>query len=123
MINDIRINKINDLIKKELSKIIINEIKDPRLNLIYISYVKTNKNLYFTKVYFTSLINENNEYLLFLLNKSKNFFRYQLSKKIDIYMIPKINFYIDNTIQNTIKIDSILKKINIKNENKDNDIK
>lgn len=112
MINNIRINRINDILKKELSKIIINEIKDPRLNSIYISYVKINKNLQFAKIYFTSLINEDNNYHLYLLNNAKNFFRYKLSKSLDIYSIPKLNFYIDTTIKNIIKIDEIFKNLN-----------
>ena len=113
MTNNVRINKINDIIKKELSQIILYEIKDPRINLIYISYVKTDKNLQNSKIYFTHLMNDDNFYYLNLLNKAKNFFRFRLSKYLDIYSIPKLNFYIDQTIKNIIKIEKILKNLNL----------
>ncbi|QQG46954.1 MAG: 30S ribosome-binding factor RbfA [Candidatus Azosocius agrarius] len=116
MINNVKINKINDLIKKELSKIILYKIKDPRLNLIYISYVKTDKTLKNSKIYFTYLINNDSEYYLNLLNNAKNFFRHELSKFLNIYYIPKLNFYIDYTIKNTMKIESLFKIINNVNE-------
>ena len=111
MINDIKLNRFNDLIKKEISKIITYEIKDPRLFHVYISYVKTNKNLQYSEVYFTSLINKDNNFCLSILNNAKNFFKYKLSKKLNTYSIPKIKFYIDKTIKNTIKIDKIFKTL------------
>ncbi len=111
-----RIDRINSLIRAEISNIISREIKDPRINLISITYVKTTRDLSLSKVYFSSLRDSDSEEILKGLESASGFIRKCLKKRLDIKRIPMLVFAHDSSMEHGDKIQKILK--NLKDEKK-----
>lgn len=106
-----RVERINAELKKQISAIIAEEIKDPRVNgLISIVKVDTAKDLGVCKVYI-SVMGGNPKETIKVLSNAAGFVRNCLKSKIDLRTIPTIKFIEDNSISYGIKISEILKDI------------
>lgn len=118
-----RLGRINQEIKKEISNIIENDLKDPRLNaMVSLTKVDTTNDLKRSKV-FVSIFGDDDakESTFTALENSSGFIRKELSQRLNLRNTPEIIFKIDNSIDNGMRIDRILKKI--KNEDKDKEDK
>ena len=76
-----RVERINQLIRKEISDTLQREVRDPRLGpFISVTAVETGSDLKFAKVYVSHLTSsENKEEILKALNSAAGFFRGRLS--------------------------------------------
>lgn len=113
--------RINEEVKKAVSNIIQNEIKDPRLNtLISVTNVEVTKDLRYAKVFVSILGNESvKKDSLNILKKSAGFIRRELGHKVSLRLTPEIIIELDNSIEHGMHIDSIFQKIKetTKNDN------
>lgn len=105
-----RVNKINELIKKELGKIIFKEIEISKENLTTITRVQTTPNLTEAFVYI-SVIGENEKQIFNILQKNIYFLQKKLNKKLNMRPVPKIVFKKEQETENAEKIEKILEKI------------
>jgi ribosome-binding factor A len=105
-----RAEKVSDLLKKEISLIITNEIKDPRLQNINITAVKVSDDIGIATVFYTLLenlyINLKAKLMIRILKKFSGMIRSNLAKKIKIRRIPKIIFRFDESIEYSENIES-----------------
>ncbi len=110
--NSNRMNKIDEEIKKEISKIITTELKNPHLTgLISVTKVKTTPDLKFARVY-VSMINEKSKKdNLSILKQSSGYMRSAIAKRINLRITPELIFEFDETIEYGARIDTILKDI------------
>jgi ribosome-binding factor A len=104
-----RIERIADLIRKELTGILQREISDPRLRLITIQSVKVSKDLAFADILFTQLasahVQDNQstaqETTVKLLTRAAPRLRYLLAQRLKLRVIPVLRFFYDDSyIQN-----------------------
>ena len=75
--------KIGSLFEREISQIIMEEIKDPNIKFVTITGCDVTNDLSFAKVYFTLLKDEYLDGTLKALNRAANFIELELSKRID----------------------------------------
>lgn len=122
--NETRLGRINEELKKEISHIITFELKDPNITgLISVTKVKITPDLKYAKVYVSILNAKNQEKTLNGLKDSSGFIRTQIAKKINLRITPQLIFELDDSIEYGMKIDSIIKELNVnekkfdKNEN------
>ena len=113
----VRLEKIANLIKEELSLIFLHKIQDPDLGLLTITKVKVSPDIRIAKVYFSIYQKENREKILEKINDLKGFIRGQLAQKVKIRYVPELNFYVDDTMDYVEKIEDLFKKIH-ENDNK-----
>lgn len=106
----IKIERLNDTIQEEISKIIFTNVKDKVLKLVTITSCDTSNDLSYCKVYFTTLSKNKNEALK-ALNKAASFIRLELSKRVDIRHTPELKFIYDSSIEYGAKIDKLIEKI------------
>ena len=90
-----RIDRVADLIQKDLAMIIQREMQDPRVGMVTISRVKISKDLAHAKIFVTVLPDEAAASSLETLNKAAGFLRGGLAKRIKIYKIPALFFIYD----------------------------
>jgi ribosome-binding factor A len=111
-----RISKVGEEIKRELSKMILEEMKDPRVKgLISITYVEVTNDLRYAKVYISIMANaEERAVTLQALEKASGYLRSELAKKIKIRYTPELIFKVDDSIEYGAKINKILAAINQK---------
>ncbi|HAV4214358.1 ribosome-binding factor A [Acinetobacter baumannii] len=101
-----RLKRMADSVQRELSELIRQELKDPRLGgLVTISGVKVSPDLGYADVYVTvmgrELSDDQNEVAhretLDILNKASGFLRQELSRRIKTRITPRLRFYYDKT--------------------------
>lgn len=113
-----RIDRANSEIQRCIADIIQNKMNDPRINsLIYVSEVSVTPDFKYCKVKLgvdEPDINEQKK-LLQILAKSEGFIKRELAKMVNMPQVPKITFSIDKGTQASIRINEILKNLNIPN--------
>lgn len=115
----IRTEKIAEIIKKELSVILLRETNDPALGLVTITTVKVSGDLNNAKVYVSVLDKERRQITLDHLNNAKGHFRSKLAGRIKIRRVPEISFYIDDTLDYVENINRLIRKIHENDNQKD----
>lgn len=119
----IRFERANSEIQRCLSDIIQNKMNDPRLNsLLYISEVNITPDFKFCKIKIALDCDNQNELntIISVLQKSEGFIKKELVKMVKMPHVPKLNFVIDKGTQATIRINELLKTIDIPKEESDN---
>ena len=118
--NNPRLGRIDEEYKKELSQIIGYELKNPNVTgLISVTKVKVTSDLKYAKVYVSILNSKNIKDTLAGLKKSSGYIRSELAKRVNLRNTPELIFELDDSIEYGAKIDSILKEIMPKKEEKD----
>lgn len=109
-----RIERINQLIRKEISKLLQREVRDPRLSgLISVTAVETMADLRFAKVFVSHLAgSEHKEELLRTLNAAARFFRGELGKVLELRYVPEIAFYWDDSIERGDQLSRLIDQAN-----------
>ena len=110
-----RSEKIADLLKKEISLIISNEIKDPRLKNINVTAVKVSDDIGIATVFYTiigkSVKKDDSEIDNEILKKFSGMIRSKIAKKIKIRRVPKIIFRFDESIEYSENIENLLRNL------------
>lgn len=119
----IRFERANSELQRCISNIIQNQLNDPRLSpMLYISEVEVTPDFKYCKVK-VALDSESEKELdqtLAILKKSEGFIKKQLAQMVRMPYMPKLNFVIDKGTQATIRVNELLKGLNIPQE-EDND--
>ena len=100
--------RIAQLVFKNLSDIILSELKSPLCRLASVNEVRLNSDNSLATVYVTHLEPDRIEPLLNYLTKNKGQIRSMLAKRLDIYKVPDIIFKRDELYDQGAKIDRIL---------------
>ena len=108
-----RNNRINEEVRKELSDVIRNDLKDPRINaMVSITSVDVTKDLRYAKVYVSIFGNEEEKKsTLSALKSSSGFLRRELGSRINLRYTPQIIIEVDESIAHGMHIDELLHKI------------
>ena len=96
-----RVDRINGLLREEISKLLLREIKDPRLSgLLTITQVKTSSDLRNAKVYISGMGNdEANTAALQGIQSAATFLRKQLRERLRLKYVPFLTFEIDDSME------------------------
>ena len=108
-------------IKKVLSQIIQDNIKDPRLDFstISVTRVDVTNDLSHAKVNISVLGDDaKQDETMKVLQKAKGFLRSELAKEIQLRHAPELEFRLDKSIEHGIKISSLLEEIREGESNK-----
>lgn len=103
----IKLERLEGIIRKEVSLILMNEVKDPTLKWVTITDVQLSKDYSIAKVFVTFPQGQNT--LLENLDKAKGFIRSSLGSKLKIKKIPSLIFEIDDSLERGNRIEEILK--------------
>jgi ribosome-binding factor A len=108
-----RIERINSLIRQEISDMLLRELKDPRLdNFISILRVDTAADLSTAKVYVSFYgSEESKKETMAALDSASRFIRNELMKRIRIRTIPDIIFQEDNSIAKGAMVLELIEEI------------
>jgi ribosome-binding factor A len=113
-----RIGKINELIKRELGKIILKEIGFPKNILVTLTDAQTSKDLRESKVFVSVIPKRETGNALRILEKEIYNLQQILNRRLMMRPVPKIKFLEDKELEKAQKVDEILNKIE-QEENKD----
>ncbi len=116
--NNKRINRISEEVKKVVSTLLYNGLKDPRIKpMTSITKVEVTRDLSFAKIYASVLGDENEKKeTIEGLNSAKGFIRKEIGSKIDLRYIPEPIFYLDESIEQGIYMSNLIDKLNHKDK-------
>ncbi len=106
-----RPERVADFLRKELSQVMQQQMRDPRVGLASITDVEVSRDLSHAKVYVTILGNDSAEdakEILKVLNKASGFFRSQVAKSHSMRITPTIRFYFDESIHRGQHLSSLI---------------
>ncbi|MFD2616847.1 30S ribosome-binding factor RbfA [Terrilactibacillus laevilacticus] len=116
---NLRSHRIGEQMKKELSDIIQNKIKDPRVGFVTVTGVEVTGDLQQSTVYISVLgSNEDKENTITGLSKAKGFIRSEVGKRIRLRKTPDIIFKFDESIEYGNHINQLLHELNHNDEMK-----
>ena len=109
-----RIQRVNQLIKEELSKILLRGLDISEEVLVTVTRVETSTDLRHSKVFFSVLPREQTKEIQQILNYKIYDFQHQLNKRLKMRIVPKVKFIEEKKIAQAERIEEILEKINKK---------
>ena len=106
-----RIRKVNELIKRELSQIILREIDFPKKVLTTITRVEASPNLIQAKVYISALPEDQLTNVFRILRQRIYSIQQLLNKRLKMRPMPKIEIMEEKETKQAARIEEILEKI------------
>ncbi len=96
-----RIERVNNLIRQEISELLQRQIKDPRLSsFVAITDVSTSHDLKYAKVFVSCISGkEEKQEILSVLAGASGFFRNELARRLKLRRIPELSFQWDDSIE------------------------
>ncbi len=117
-----RIEKVNQMLKREISQLINTDLGDPRLKFVTITHVKTSSDLRYARVGFSVLGDEKQiQSAMDGLNSAKGLLRKMVSKEISMRYMPEFSFEVDRSIEYSARIEKALQDIHDEQHDKEND--
>ena len=106
-----RVNKLNSILLREISMIIMKDINDPKLGFPTVTEVDVAPDLTTAKVY-VSFLGKNYKKRdgIEALRRAKGHIKSELAKRIKIRKIPDLTFIVDDTLDKAERIEEILNK-------------
>jgi ribosome-binding factor A len=117
MPSGVRLQRIADRIREELSAMLLKEINDPRLAQVFVTDVNVDRELAYANVYVSAMEGATrSKEILEGLESASGFLRRELSARVDLRSFPRLRFHWDPTPENAEHIERLL--LQLKEEKK-----
>jgi ribosome-binding factor A len=104
-----RDDRIGEELKKEISDILQNEIKDPDLGFVSIVLVEVSRDLRVAKIYYSVMGSEEEiAKTKQAVKRAAGFVRHELAGRLSLRYTPELVFIYDNSIEHGIRISRII---------------
>jgi ribosome-binding factor A len=109
MPSKVRLERIADRLRQELSEMLIREINDPRLHQIFITDAKVDRELAYADIYVSAVEGAvRSKEILEGLESASGFLRRELASRIELRSFPRLRFHWDPTPENADHIERLL---------------
>jgi ribosome-binding factor A len=107
-----RLDRVNQLIKEEISTLLQRELKDPRLGFVTVTEVEVSKDLRQAKV-FVSVLGDDAKWKssMAALESARGFVRNWLRQHLELRVTPELDFRPDHSLEHAARIQSLLKQV------------
>jgi len=107
-----RMDKVNELLKRELGRILQHDFEDERMAFVSVTAVNTSKDLRNARVSISYFGDEKDlEHVLESLNRASSFVRRQVGQKVRIRYTPALIFVYDSSSEYGARIEQTLEEI------------
>jgi ribosome-binding factor A len=104
-----RTDRLNEQLRQEITLLVRDEVRDPRVGLATITAVQTSPELDHAKVYFTTLgEDDERKEVLAGLRSAAPFLRRELGKRMHVRRVPELHFEIDRVLEEAQRIERLL---------------
>jgi ribosome-binding factor A len=101
--------RVGDQIQKELADLLRNEVKDPRVGPVTVTSVEVSPDLSHAKVNFTHMAGrEHGDEAVHALSRTAGFLRSQLSHRLNLYSVPELHFFYDDSIEHGMRLSRLI---------------
>lgn len=121
MAKQLRIEKLQELIKQEMSKMLLKELKDPRIGFVTVTDVEMTGDLREAKIYVSIMGGaEQVKNSLEGLNSALGFIRREIGQRVRLRFTPEISFALDTSLDYGDHIQKLLLQVEGDTKNVDN---
>ncbi|HCM67978.1 MAG TPA: 30S ribosome-binding factor RbfA [Candidatus Kerfeldbacteria bacterium] len=106
-----RMDRINELIRRQLSELFARELDLPHESFVTITRVNTSRDLSGCTISVSIAPDDAAKEILQYLEKRAVFFHHVLNEKITLRKIPKVRFTLDTTERHAARIEQLLNDI------------
>ena len=107
-----RADRVGEQIQRELSQLLLREVKDPRLAQVTISAVEVSSDLKHARVSFGGSADAAaRAAALAGLQRATGFLRGQLGRNLRLRYAPELTFVVDESVDHSLRIAALLKEI------------
>jgi ribosome-binding factor A len=101
--------RVADQIQRELSQLLRDEVKDPRVGRVTITGVEVTSDLSHAKVFFSHLAGrEHADEAVQALQRTAGFLRSELSHRLGLYSVPQLHFAYDDSIESGMRLAQLI---------------
>jgi ribosome-binding factor A len=110
MVKGKRSEKVGDLIRKEISQILLEELKDPRIGFVTVTKVALSDDLRMAKVYYSVFGGERDKEGSYEgLESAKGYIKRELGRRVRLKYMPEITFLFDDSLEYGEHIEELLR--------------
>ena len=112
-----RIERVNNIIRREISELLQRQVKDPRLgNFVIVTMVTASSDLKYAKIFVNcvSSVGEKQK-ILNGLTAASGFLRNELARRLKLRRIPVLSFQWDDSIERGTHLTELIDQINTEN--------
>lgn len=108
-----RIERVNSLIRQEISELLQRQVKDPRLdNFVAVTEVSTSPDLRHAKIFVSHIGSEKEKQeTLSALAAASGFFRNELARHLKLRRIPELSFQWDDSIERGVHLLQLIDRV------------
>jgi ribosome-binding factor A len=112
MPSKIRLQRISDRIRNEMSSMLLMEVQDPRLSGVSITDVRVDRELAYADVYVSAVEgHERSKEILDGLHSAAGFLRKELAARVELRVFPRLRFHWDPTPERADHIEKVLAEL------------
>ena len=112
MPSGVRLQKIAERIREEISSILIKEISDPRLRQVYVTDVRVDRELSYADVYVSAVEGKSRSAeVVEGMESASGYLRRTLSARVELRSFPRLRFHWDPTPENADHIEKLLAQL------------
>jgi len=107
-----RLDRVNQLLKEEISILLQRELKDPRLGFVSVTEVEAAQDLRTAKV-FVSVLGDEAQWAgsMAALASARGFIRNWLRQHLDLRVTPELDFRPDRSMEHAARIQALLRQV------------
>jgi len=118
----VRPERVANSIRREVSNIVQEELKDPRIGFMTITKVEVTPDLRVAKIYYSVLGDERaRKSTEIALENAKGFIKGLIGNRLKLRFMPEIIFKVDKSLEYRENIDKIIDKIHREKQEREND--
>lgn len=112
-----RADRVSEAIKREVSVMLTQELKDPGIHFVTVTAVETSDDLRYAKIFVSILGDEKiRQESMYGLERAKGYLRGELGRRIQLRYTPEIQFHLDKSLDHAMKIKEILNQLKSQEE-------
>ena len=106
-----RQRRVSELVRRELSLLLLHQVQDPRLSGVTITGVDVTQDLLLARVHFRTMSTEEMAEALAGLEHASGYLRSQLAAKVELRYVPELAFVPDRSAEYGQRIDALLDQL------------
>jgi ribosome-binding factor A len=105
-----RSERVAGQLRRDLAKLIQQEIKDPEVGFVSLSDVEVTRDLSHAKVFITVFDPEKADESIKALRRASSFLRLRLGQELRLRHVPELHFVHDDSVETGSRIDELIAK-------------
>jgi len=112
-----RADRVSEAIKREVSLMLTQEVKDPGIHFVTVTAVETTDDLRYVKIFVSVMGDEKTrQESMEGLERAKGFLRGEIGHRLQLRYTPEIQFRLDKSLDHAMRIKGLLNELKSQQE-------